>query len=379
MRTVSAGPSTGSSTGSEMQILLATYQGGIAGSTFSVSYLAGGLAARGHRVTLVTRLGTMYKELLKDTPVRVEYLPMKDRFDRRSTRRLCSIIERDRIQVVNSQASIDRYLTIWAKKLMGRNAALIHTRRQTPKPSAAKLQGAFYTWGTDGIIAVSNGLKEELIRRMGIPEDHITVIRNGTPRQKYVNVMQADLSELRKRLGIHECDFVIGCISRHKMQEQLIEAMKAIKDFRANVILAGITEDELELPSEEWPDHHRIICTGRLDPEDALRMHRLLDIHVLPSVTEGLSQSLLESMFLGVPVIATNAAGNTDLIEDGMTGYLFDREDTYMLTKRIRELHDSPERGRRLAERARQTVENDYGMERVIDQYEDYFRSMIRE
>lgn len=360
-----------------MRILLVSYQGGIAGSTFSVSYLARGLSERGHDVWMACRPGSRYPGLLAGSGVEVVEMPLSGRADLRSARRISRLVRSRRIQVVNSQASIDRYLTIWARRLMGMPAALVHTRRQSPRPSAARLQGAFYTWGTDRIVAVSRGLAAELSRRMGIPAGHIEVIHNGTPRGKYERAAKADPSGLAERLGIDDPELVIGCVSRHKMQEELLLALRRISSFRAVLLLVGIRGGELELPRSEWPEQHRVICTGgRLDPEEALLSYRLMDLHVLPSVTEGLSQSLLEAMFLGVPVMATDAGGNPDLIENGKTGLLFPPGRPEALAEGIRRLHADRGLAGRMAGNARRKVLSEFTMERVIDRYEDFFGRM---
>lgn len=363
-----------------MRILLVSYQSVLAGSTFSTAYLAAGLAARGHRVWLACRRGSMYQKLLRDSGVQLVELPLKGRLDLRSAIRIAGLVREEGIRIVNSQASIDRYLTIWARRLLGMPARLVHTRRQSPKPSLARLQGAFYHWGTDRLVAVSRGLKEELVRRMGIPAGHIEVIHNGTPTDKYERVSEADPSDLAERFGIDDGDFVIGCVSRHKMQEQLLLSLREVNAFQTKVLLVGIREEELKLDRSEWPTGHHVVCTGgRLPPEEALLSYRLFDVHVLPSVTEGLSQSILEAMFMGVPVIATDAGGNPDLIEDGRTGYLFPPDDLSVLADRITLLHDRPSRGRELAGAARAMVLEEFTMERVLDRYEEFFRALSTE
>ncbi|MBD3368995.1 glycosyltransferase [Candidatus Fermentibacteria bacterium] len=360
-----------------MRILLVSYQSVLAGSTFSTAYLAAGLATRGHRVWLACRRGSMYQKLLRDSGVELVELPLKGRLDLRSAIRIAGLVRQEGIGIVNSQASIDRYLTIWARRLLGMPARLVHTRRQSPKPSLARLQGAFYHWGTDRLVAVSRGLKDELVRRMGIPPGHIEVIHNGTPEEKYEAVREADPSALRRRLGLTGEEFVIGCVSRHKMQEQLLLSLREIDTFQTKVLLVGIREEELRLNRSEWPSGHDVICTGgRVPPDEALLYYRLFDVHVLPSVTEGLSQSLLEAMSLGVPVIATDAGGNPDLVENGRTGYLFPPNDLSVLADRITLLHDQPSKGRELAEAARAMVLEEFTMERVLDRYEEFFQAL---
>jgi glycosyltransferase involved in cell wall biosynthesis len=255
---------------------------------------------------------------------------------------------------------------------------VIHTRRQTPKSSGIFLQNWFYTHYTQNIIAVSTGVKNELVK-MGIPEEHVIVIRNGTPPEKYRFEEDPDrLENLRARYNIAPGDTVIGCVSRYKQQEQLLEALRYI-NRPLKVIFVGIHEKEsYRRITGSYNDRHTVMYTGHVAPADVLYYYRLFRVKVLPSVTEGLSQALLESMAMGVPVVATAAAGNLDLIRDGVNGYLFKEGDTRELAAKIEALLDDPAMARKFTHQGKKTALHDFHIEHTIDQYESFFKQIFK-
>ena len=360
-----------------MHILILTYQGFIAGSTFSVYYLARGLAQKGHKVYVGCKEEELLYDLLEPTQVRQIAVPFKSKLDFKSIQIVKDLVETRDIEVINAQASIDRYVSMAIKKIYYPNVKVVHTRRQRPNSSGGSLHGKLYSWGTDKIVAVSSGVKQEIRERMAISNDHIKVIHNGTPREKYQNAIETSVRDLEEKFEITSNDRVIGCVSRHKKQEQLIKALKRIQDYNIKTIFVGINRNEIELSKEEFPDKHELYFTGEIDPEEALRYYKLFDIHVLPSVTEGLSQSLLEAMYMEVPIIATDAMGNPDLIVHNHTGLLFDDNDINLLADYIDKIFKNAQIAKKFIQNAKQRLEDKFTIERVIDNYEKFFQNLI--
>lgn len=358
-----------------MNILLLTYQGGIAGSTLSIYYLARGLANRGHVVYLGCRENTLLYQLLENTNVNLIPIPFKSKLDFHSIKLVRDITLEYQIDIVNAQSSIDRYVSIFAKILFGLKYKLVHTRRQTPKSSGGIFQAMFYTLFTDKIVAVSRGVKKSLAK-MGIPKRHIEVIFNGTPKEKYQNLSPAQTEHLRKKLGIDSGSFVIGCVSRRKRQEQIIQALPLL-DFDARVVFIGINRDKIY---EKLISHLNIknpihFC-GRVPTDEILNYYKLFDVHVLPSVTEGLSQTLLEAMAIGVPVIATAAAGNLDLITEQQNGLLFTDGDIKGLAAKINSIKQNPDQTKKMIKNARKTALEDFSIDNTITNYESFFKRL---
>lgn len=358
-----------------LNILLLTYQGDVAGSTYSTSYLAKGLAAKGHRVVVGCRQDSLLYKLLEGSDAIVCPMTFGGRFDTSNWKQIRAAVERYAIQVINPQSSIDRYTVAFAKWRYRLPVKVVHTRRQMPASSGGWLQALFYTRVTDKIVAVSEGVKEGLVA-MGIRPSHIRVIYNGTPGSKYDQVDSSQTERLRRQYGLKPSMPVVGCVARIKKQNQLLQAATRLPG-PLTLLFAGIEKNHLD-PSllSKLNEDKQVICTGILTAESALAHYGLFDSFILPSVTEGLSQSLLEAMALGVPVMATRAGGNGELIRDGVDGYLFDDGDTEKLAALINLIHhDKVVRDGLMANGRRRALE-DFSIENTVNQFEQLFDSL---
>lgn len=359
-----------------MNILILSYQGGIAGSTYSVSRLARGLSERGHQVFVGCPPGLLLPSLLEGSTV--QHIPMtfSSKFDLANMRHIRDLVRRYTIDVVNAQASKDRYTSVFARLLYRLPVKLVHTRRQIPASMGGFLQRLIYYNGTDRIIAVSEGVKQALVKK-GLPAHHIAVIHNGTPREKYSSLNPEATNLLRQRYGIAQGDLVIGCVSRRKRQEQLLQALPLLSR-PATVIMVGLDEQPAYAPLlAQLEGRHRVIFTGMTPPAEVLNHYALFHVKVLPSVTEGLSQAILEAMALGVPVVATHAGGNPEVIADGINGFTFKDGDIAGLATHIERLCSDEALRQRLVAAAKITALEDFSIEKTVARHEALFLSLL--
>jgi glycosyltransferase involved in cell wall biosynthesis len=235
------------------------------------------------------------------------------------------------------------------------------------------IQNLVYNKGADAVVAVSQGVAYSL-QQLGIKAGKISIIRNGTPLEKYASMDQALSESWRKKLDLAKDTFIIGCVARRKNQEDLLKAL-AFLAFPTEVIFAGIAREDvdqevLQLVNEK---QHRLHFLGELASRDLLHLYPLMHVSVLPSLMEGLSQSLLEAMALGIPVVATHASGNPDLIRHGENGWLYPKDDIQGLADILRTIHTRPEAWMGMIEQARHTALQEFSLEKTLDGYEELF------
>ena len=359
-----------------MNILILTHQGDIAGTTYSISYLAKGLAEKGHKVYVGCREESLLYQLLQGTKVLCIAMPFRKKFDRPIMRQIRDIVAQYQIEVINPQSGQDRYNTAFSKMRYGFKAAVVHTRRQRPLSDGGKLQSWFYMAVTNKIVAVSNPIKEQLIK-LGIRANHIKVIHNGTPPEKYVLSTPEITEKLRYKYGLTSHDLVIGCVGRHKQQEQLVGALRYLP-IPVKLILVGIEENAtFKALISEYKVPHKVIFTGLISASETIYHYPLFNAKVLPSVVEGLSQALLEAMAMGVPVIATNAVGNPDLIQHGANGFLFEENDEKSLAQFIQQLLEDKALSAQFKEAGKKTALIDFSIEKTVNNYEVFFKTLI--
>jgi len=362
----------------KMNILVLTYQGYMAGSTYSIFYLCRGLAERGHTVCVGCPEDSILFNLLGDTKAIRIPMVFRGKTDRQNMRHIKEIVEQYDIQLVNAQSSKDRYTSIFAKWLHGLKVKIIHTRRQTPASIGGFIQNTFYTKGTQKIVAVSRGVKEALVK-LGLAESHIKVIYNGTPLDKYQQDFSLITKQLREKYNLKENDKVVLCVSRRKQQEQLLQAIPLLpRDL--TFIFAGIEENpDFKAIRDKYALTHKIIYTGEMPSKMTLAHYGLATLKILPSITEGLSQALLEAMALGVPVVATRAAGNIDLIQDGENGLLFEEKNIEELAQKVTSVIENQNLAKKLRQNGKKTALDTFSIENTITNYENFFQRIIQE
>ena len=144
---------------------------------------------------------------------------------------------------------------------------------------------------------------------------------------------------------------VVGEITRHKGIDTLLDALGELDggdvDFRLSVIGQATAADDLVYLGELESRAARLGIADRVDwlgyRDDAGELMRAADVLVSPSRREGVPRVLMEAMFRGVPVIATDVGGVADLVVNNVTGLLVPSADSVQLAAAIRSIARSPE------------------------------------
>lgn len=356
-----------------LKIALTTTLGDYAGATNSISYLLSGLTRRGHKVYLGARRESEIYKKFKGTGVEVFPLYIRGRFDLKGAKLLARFLNQNSIDVINSQSSFDGYAAVYAKRFYKAQSKVVLTRRTMPLSVGGPIQGLFYA-SANRIIAVSNGVRNALIRRW-VPPWIISVVYNGIPLNRFKNVRTEDVNKLRRRLRIDKTDKVVGVICRRKNQEDVLYALKYLPQ-EIKVLFLGIDEDEnlFRIRQKLRLKHYIRYISFQLEIGP---YYRLLNVSVLPSLIEGLSQTVLESFLSNVPVVATRAGGNPELVRDGENGFLYNTGDAETLASKINLLLSNRKLKQRIVRNAVQTVKNEFNIERTIDRVENIYNDVV--
>jgi glycosyltransferase involved in cell wall biosynthesis len=168
-----------------------------------------------------------------------------------------------------------------------------------------------------------------------------------------------------------------------KDQRSLVKAFAtAVKNHprgdRLRLVIAGEgparNEVEAALQCEGLSDR-AWLAGERSDVADLLRG---LDCFVLPSLAEGISNTLLEAMSTGLPIVATRVGGNPELIDDGRTGRLVPAGDPENLAESIVAYFDDPILARRHAQAARLTAVQRFSLDGMVDRYISLYERLLQ-
>jgi sugar transferase (PEP-CTERM/EpsH1 system associated) len=235
---------------------------------------------------------------------------------------------------------------------------------------------------TDLAVAVSEDIRQRLVRFEGLAADRIQVVYNGAHDSG--SPARDELNALRRELGIDEKDFVIGFVGRLdpiKNIPMLLDSMSRLRtDGQAAKCL--IVGDGSEMPGLQ----ERVRTLG-IDRDvvfagfrsDVSKLNYIMDVFVLPSFSEGTSMALLEAMAAGVPVVATRVGGNTELIEDGISGYLVESDSVDELTTALEKIAGSPELRTEFAATARAEFEARFSFEAMIEAYSGLYGQLAEQ
>jgi glycosyltransferase involved in cell wall biosynthesis len=112
---------------------------------------------------------------------------------------------------------------------------------------------------------------------------------------------------------------------------------------------------------------------------DVPEILRALDLFVLPSLSEGISNTVLEAMASGLPVIATHVGGNAELVEAGLTGELMRSGDVTALRDLMLGYFRDPQRARRHGQAGRERTENQFSLDRMAVEYERLYLRLLQQ
>lgn len=222
-----------------------------------------------------------------------------------------------------------------------------------------------------GFIANADIVRDHFIETFSLPRDKIQVLRNGIEVSALPYV---DHSPTTGHIGI------VGNMTRMvKRTDLFIKAAALVnKDHPAltwHIIGDGHMRAELENLAKELEVFDRIVFAGRVT--DVAGYLEKLDIGIICSDSEGLSNALLEYMFKGVAAVATNVGGNPELIEHEQTGLLVAPDNAEELAAAINRLVENNDFKMQLTKAARAKAERDYSWEKCLAAHDALYQKLL--
>jgi glycosyltransferase involved in cell wall biosynthesis len=225
------------------------------------------------------------------------------------------------------------------------------------------------------IITVTNSIKEEVAQIGKVDRNRIRVIYNGIEKNGVFKEIN------REDFGYKEDDFIIGTVGslrKIKGHRYLMEAMPLVLKHMPNAKLVligdGAERDNLEQLSRELNIEDKVRFLGYR--KDAKKLIGIFDVFILPSLSEGFPNVLLEAMVNKKPIIATTVGGVEEIVRDYHSALLIEKENAQFITEKIIEIKNNPTLGKRLAENAYIDVQNKFSLEKFVKGYEDIYMSV---
>ncbi len=235
------------------------------------------------------------------------------------------------------------------------------------------------------IVCISKEIHEELIV-CGFSPSQLAMIPNGVDPSIYSPIRQDERDHLRGQLGLPPKATIAlytGRLIRRKGVDLLLKAWAAVSNGYPNALLLLVGSGSTSLDSVEeelrvYVRKHLLETTVRFVGEQpsSLKYLQAADLFVFPSRREGMSNSLLEAMSVGLPVLASSIGGNVDLVEHQRNGWLF--VDEQSLTLGIERLLRDPQFRSRLGQSAQHTIKQRYSPNALFPRLLELYQHAIK-
>jgi sugar transferase (PEP-CTERM/EpsH1 system associated) len=236
-------------------------------------------------------------------------------------------------------------------------------------------------------VALSRDLERYLIDRVGVRGDLVRHVYNGVDSERFKpgNVARASI------VGSPFNDptlFVVGTVGRMEavkdqvnLARAFVRALALAPDAaqRLRLVLVGDGPLRAEVESIVRAANAESLVWFAGERADVPDMMRGLDCFVLPSLAEGVSNTILEAMASGLPVIATQVGANADLMEDGSSGRLVPRADADAIAREMLAYLADPSAARCHGRAGREIVERRFSLERMVGDYDTLYCHLLEE
>jgi sugar transferase (PEP-CTERM/EpsH1 system associated) len=234
-------------------------------------------------------------------------------------------------------------------------------------------------------IAVSRDLADWLHARIGVPRGRIAQIYSGVDSDRFRPRENARPQALPEDfLGAAEC--VIGSVGRMAavkdyptLVRAFIRLLDAVPDGRRRLRLVIVGDGESRAECERLLAEARVSALAWLPGprDDVPELMRALDVFVLPSLGEGISNTILEAMSTGLPVAASRVGGNPELVRERETGSLFPAGDAEALAQALLPYVTDPGLRRTQGTAARRRIEAEFSMDAMVRAYDDLYARVL--
>jgi glycosyltransferase involved in cell wall biosynthesis len=270
--------------------------------------------------------------------------------------RLAAILAGVRI-IVSSERNVDMWEERW-KRLIGR----------------------WLDRWTHLTIGNSEAVKDYLVR-MGLRRERIQVIYNGVDPERFEEPVTPDVT--KSDLGIPLHHSVVGLLARLEPQKDPSTFLRAAAMIGQKlpavsflVVGGGSLQQDLEREARALGLGTRIIFTG--PRRDVPRLLAACDVSVISSLKEGMSNTIMESMAAGKPMVATRVGGNAELIQEGESGLLVPPRDPVALANAVLLILEDPALAKTLGLEARARITTRFSAQAMVGATERLYDDAVR-
>ena len=231
-------------------------------------------------------------------------------------------------EVTSARGWTRDYITDFEEKVYDRKIEKLKNRRRKILQSA------------DKIIAVSEFMKE-LAEKIGVEKQKIKMIYNSIEFLDF-RVDEGLIEKTKKDLGLegHKIIMSAGRLMPWKGMDKLVEIFgeleKEVSDLKMIIIGDGPEREVIKKQITESKLQDKVFLVGKVPLDKIFSYYSLADVFVLNSKYEGLSHILLEALYAGVPIVASDCGGNPEVVVNEKNGFLVEYNNDDQIKKSIK-------------------------------------------
>ena len=332
------------------------------------------------RAVALTR-GGPYESLLRESGVPLVILGKRWKFDPGALWRLKKILDAERPDILHA----------W---LFAANASARLLAGRAPRPRVIVSERCVDTWKsgwqlwidrrqisrTARLVGNSQAVAD-FYRQVGFPGEKLVVIPNGV---EIPEPATADRDERLREFDIPPGSRVVGYVGRLAPQKRLADliwSMQLLRQLTDRVYFLivgdGPERESLARLARHMGCDHLVRFAGHRD--DTAQLVGLFNVFWLASEFEGMSNSVMEAMAAGVPVVATDIPPNRELVMDGQTGHLVKVGDSVGFAQFADRLLADPEQARRMGDAARSRMRDEFSIDKMVAAHAALYRDVVGE
>jgi glycosyltransferase involved in cell wall biosynthesis len=293
--------------------------------------------------------------------------------------RLRGFMRRERIDVVHNYLLRANVVGTLAARAAGVPVVLTSKRGCHERKGWEMIGARLSNRLADCVTANAEAVREFVHAHEGCPREKMVVIPSGIDTERFAPLAPGDY---KARLGLPADAVVVGTLTRMRVRkgvEELLRAMTQICAVRPDVhlVVAGEVEldDELRALVASAGLGDRLHLLGRRS--DVPEVLSAMDVFVLSSHDEGMSNAILEAMAMEKPVVATDVGGTGEVVSEGVTGHLVPARDAEALARGIERVLEDRQRGRAMGIRGREVVVDRFSARAMVRQMEALYTQLL--
>jgi len=347
--------------------------------------LAKQMAAREHSVMFAARPDSRIIQELDTTAIGIIPLKLSGVLNINTIMRLHALIKTRKLQIIHCHRSGDLILFLVLSMFMNLPPVILD-KQVSSKITKRDLYHRIIYRLVSKIFVLSKYLERNVLETCPVMPDKITVIPGGIRLDDYIRSNDSR-ERIRKEWGIDSTCVVIGCVSRIDEQKGLMDVVNAFSMLSKNdpqLRLVFVGEPTVGEPAFA-EKLHRQIGELKISREiifagyraDIPRVLSAFDLFILPSYEESFGYVFIEAMAAGLPVIATNAGGVPEIVEDGTTGILVSPRNQSEIFKAMEKLTRDEILRLKFGRAGRRRVEMYFLESKIIERIEGEYNSLL--